>query len=118
MPRQARVRIGDSAQRAALGSAKPWIAGADLRPLVRREPRLHGARARADRTPAAGKEGRMTDDQADSKPESRGPARRGLGRGLGALLGEARREEPLVRPAREADDESVLPARRTDGLAN
>ena len=35
---------------------------------------------------------------ADDRTDSRMPPKRGLGRGLGALLGEARREEPLVSP--------------------
>jgi ParB family transcriptional regulator, chromosome partitioning protein len=38
-----------------------------------------------------------TDDRIDAKPVARR-----LGRGLGALLGEARREEPLVSPPRQA----------------
>ena len=63
--------------------------------VVQRQPRLHGARARADRPPAQGKDRRMSaDERHDARPE----ARRKLGRGLSALLGEARREEPLVAP--------------------
>ena len=54
--------------------------------------------------------------------DSRHPPKRGLGRGLGALLGEARREEPLVNPERAAaaaaPGEAGPPARRSDGLAN
>jgi ParB family chromosome partitioning protein len=42
-----------------------------------------------------------TDDRTDARASGAVPARR-LGRGLGALLGEARREEPLVSPMREA----------------
>ena len=38
-----------------------------------------------------------TDERHDSRPE----ARRKLGRGLSALLGEARREEPLIAPGRD-----------------
>jgi ParB family chromosome partitioning protein len=63
------------------------------------------------------------DDPAD-KPNSRVPTapRRALGRGLGALLGEARREEPLVMPPREpaAQPESPNAARApsADGLAS
>ena len=53
---------------------------------------------------------------------TRPEARRKLGRGLSALLGEARREEPLVAPARgeSSASESVAlrPARASDGLAN
>lgn len=47
------------------------------------------------------------------------PPRRKLGKGLGALLGESRREEPLVAPAQSAANEagSELPRPR-DGLAN
>ena len=63
-----------------------------------------------------------TDGPADSKADSRHPPKRGLGRGLGALLGEARREEPLVNPERAAaaaaPGEAGPPARRSDGLAN
>jgi ParB family chromosome partitioning protein len=44
---------------------------------------------------------------------ARGAPRRKLGKGLGALLGEARREEPLVRHAREEGD--VAPAARPSG---
>ena len=63
-----------------------------------------------------------TDDRADSRI----PTKRGLGRGLGALLGEARREEPLVAPpAREqdtgaeaTDSASLATARRGDGVAS
>ena len=58
----------------------------------------------------------------DEAPDSRHPPKRGLGRGLGALLGEARREEPLVNPERAAaaaaPGEAGPPARRSDGLAN
>ena len=56
------------------------------------------------------------DERHDAKPE----ARRKLGRGLSALLGEVRREEPLVAPGREADAESpaLRPVRSGDGLAN
>jgi len=51
--------------------------------------------------------------------EDRHPPKRGLGRGLGALLGEARREEPLVTPAMvDAPGESPPPPPRSDGLAN
>jgi ParB family chromosome partitioning protein len=47
--------------------------------------------------------------------------RRKLGKGLGALLGEARREEPLVRHARESGEEpaaGVAPRAGTAGLAS
>ena len=51
--------------------------------------------------------------------DDRHPPKRGLGRGLGALLGEARREEPLVTPAMvDTHDEAVAPARRSEGLAS
>jgi ParB family chromosome partitioning protein len=60
-----------------------------------------------------------TDDRTDTHAAQR----RRLGRGLGALLGEARREEPLVTPAAgenggAAEGADAAPARRTDGLAN
>ena len=57
---------------------------------------------------------------ADERHETRPEARRKLGRGLSALLGEVRREEPLVAPGREADAESpaLRPVRSGDGLAN
>jgi ParB family chromosome partitioning protein len=50
------------------------------------------------------------------------PAKRKLGRGLGALMGEARREEPLVTQGRSGDT-AAAPARAAefsprDGLAN
>ena len=51
--------------------------------------------------------------------DDRHPPKRGLGRGLGALLGEARREEPLVTPAMAgAHGDAVTPARPTEGLAS
>jgi ParB family transcriptional regulator, chromosome partitioning protein len=58
---------------------------------------------------------------AEDRTDSRAPARRKLGRGLGALLGEARREEPLITHGRElSEDEAAAfaPPRRGDGLAN
>lgn len=57
---------------------------------------------------------------AQGDTDSRGAPRRKLGKGLGALLGEARREEPLVRQVPDAgiDEVASLPIRRTDGLAN
>jgi ParB family chromosome partitioning protein len=57
---------------------------------------------------------------ADDKADSRAVARRKLGRGLGALLGEARREEPLVTHGIEPriGEIASAPAQRTDGLAN
>jgi ParB family chromosome partitioning protein len=65
----------------------------------------------------------MTDDPTDSRAESRHPPKRGLGRGLGALLGEVRREEPLVtlprEPVTDAADAAAPPlARGTDGLVS
>ncbi|MBN9505226.1 MAG: ParB/RepB/Spo0J family partition protein [Altererythrobacter sp.] len=50
-------------------------------------------------------------------------SRRRLGRGLGALLGEARREEPLVASGQSASEaegagDAPVAARRTDGLAS
>ena len=41
------------------------------------------------------------DERHDERHEARPEARRKLGRGLSALLGEARREEPLVASGRE-----------------
>ena len=57
---------------------------------------------------------------SEERIDSQAAQRRRLGRGLGALLGEARREEPLVAPGREEGGEAGAPqiARRTDGLAN
>jgi ParB family chromosome partitioning protein len=57
---------------------------------------------------------------SDERTDSHAAQRRRLGRGLGALLGEARREEPLVAAAPEESGEAGSPpmARRTDGLAN
>src|SRR6478609_3665853 len=82
-----------------------------------RQSGIHGAGARTDPPDAAGKESRMStlDDAA-----ARGAPRRKLGKGLGALLGEARREEPLVRPVEDAGSSEpvTLPPRRSDGLAN
>ncbi|MCB2066995.1 MAG: ParB/RepB/Spo0J family partition protein [Erythrobacter sp.] len=58
----------------------------------------------------------MSDNDNHAETAAR-PARRALGRGLGALLGEVKREEPLVtaRPA-EAAPAQATPA-RADGLA-
>ena len=52
---------------------------------------------------------------------ARGAPRRKLGKGLGALLGEARREEPLVRQAgevRAVQADGLPPTRSADGLAS
>src|SRR5690606_30851495 len=87
----------------------------------RRQPGLHGPGARADRPTAEGKGGCMS---ADDRSESRIPPKRGLGRGLGALLGEARREEPLVSADSESSggdhggSEAKGPVRRGEGLAS
>lgn len=58
----------------------------------------------------------------DNSPEAtaRPAPRRALGRGLGALLGETRREEPLVVPAGDAAGaEAAIPApARAEGLAS
>ncbi len=56
-----------------------------------------------------------TEDRTDSRVPAPAPARRKLGKGLGALLGEARREEPLVARAR---DDGATPPAPADGLAN
>jgi ParB family chromosome partitioning protein len=58
---------------------------------------------------------------AQEDTAARGAPRRKLGKGLGALLGEARREEPLVRPAREAnagDMPTSSPFPAGEGLAS
>ena len=52
---------------------------------------------------------------------ARGAPRRKLGKGLGALLGEARREEPLVRPMHEHNELAPAPSAApppSEGLAN
>src|SRR5690606_29323633 len=99
-----------------VGSAQPWIAGARLRSFMRRQPRLYGAGAGADQPIAPGKESRMSSEE---RTEVQGAQRRRLGRGLGALLGEARREEPLVTSAQaEADGDAPVTAHKGDGLAS
>src|SRR6187431_833075 len=57
-----------------------------------------------------------TDERHDAKPA----VRRKLGRGLGALLGEARREEPLIAQAREfaSANEPAASHHPLEGLAN
>nr|WP_166177729.1 ParB/RepB/Spo0J family partition protein [Altererythrobacter segetis] len=58
---------------------------------------------------------------AQEDTTARGAPRRKLGKGLGALLGEARREEPLVRPGREPspdDSTGLAPAPTGEGLAS
>jgi ParB family chromosome partitioning protein len=57
---------------------------------------------------------------ADERHDTRPEARRKLGRGLSALLGEARREEPLIAAGQEptADSPVLPPVRSGDGLAN
>src|SRR5690606_5523873 len=65
---------------------------------------LYGARARADRALARTEEGRVSDDEEPKISALGKPAApRRLGRGLGALLGETRREEPLVVQSRAAE---------------
>lgn len=59
----------------------------------------------------------------DNNEQAERPAanRRKLGKGLGALLGEARREEPLVAPRTDTEAEEGqqgVSAARADGLAN
>jgi ParB family chromosome partitioning protein len=57
---------------------------------------------------------------ADERQETRPEARRKLGKGLSALLGEARREEPLIAPARDASGREAPPPssqHARDGLA-
>ncbi len=60
---------------------------------------------------------------ADDRTDSRNLPKRGLGRGLSALMGEMRREEPLITPLRDAGAEAggspaTEGARSTDGLAS
>ena len=60
---------------------------------------------------------------ADDRTDSHAAQRRRLGRGLGALLGEARREEPLVglpvsEPTAEQLADGAAPVRLRDGLAS
>jgi ParB family chromosome partitioning protein len=57
---------------------------------------------------------------AQEDTAARGAPRRKLGKGLGALLGEARREEPLVRPTREASESGPVatPAATGEGLVS
>jgi ParB family chromosome partitioning protein len=55
---------------------------------------------------------------AQDDTAARGAPRRKLGKGLGALLGEARREEPLVTPQAMASVEDIAPPSRTAGLAS
>lgn len=46
---------------------------------------------------------------AEDRTDSRAAPKRGLGRGLSALMGEMRREEPLVSPVREAAQGTETP---------
>jgi ParB family chromosome partitioning protein len=56
---------------------------------------------------------------SEERTEVQGAQRRRLGRGLGALLGEARREEPLVTSAQsDADGDAPVIAHKSDGLAS
>ena len=59
---------------------------------------------------------------SEERTDIQGTQRRRLGRGLGALLGEARREEPLVTSERStgagADADAPVAARKSDGLAS
>ena len=58
--------------------------------------------------------------QEDTAARGGSQPRRKLGKGLGALLGEARREEPLVTHANDQEAGEAAPAvrQRTDGLAS
>jgi ParB family transcriptional regulator, chromosome partitioning protein len=58
--------------------------------------------------------------QEDTATQGAHPPRRKLGKGLGALLGEARREEPLVRPSRDSGlaTGSGPAADATEGMAS
>jgi len=60
---------------------------------------------------------------ADDRTDSRNLPKRGLGRGLSALMGEMRREEPLIAPTRESGTEPEAgprpqDVRTPDGLAS
>src|SRR5690606_1401341 len=67
---------------------------------------------------AARKESRMSpDEKTAAAPDARLAQRRKLGRGLGALLGEARREEPLVARGADAGDGAGEPS-RAEGLVS
>jgi ParB family chromosome partitioning protein len=58
---------------------------------------------------------------ADERQDTRPATRRKLGRGLGALLGEARREEPLIASSRDSapgGPEAIPSARPAAGLVN
>ena len=58
--------------------------------------------------------------QEDTAARGGSQPRRKLGKGLGALLGEARREEPLVTHANDQEAGEAAPAvrQRTNGLAS
>src|SRR5687768_5235822 len=58
------------------------------------------------------------DERQDERHDSRPEARRKLGRGLSALLGEARREEPLIASAGGESPARPLLAPTRDGLAS
>jgi ParB family chromosome partitioning protein len=59
---------------------------------------------------------------SEERTDVQAAGRRRLGRGLGALLGEARREEPLVTSEKDgtgaADGDALVTARKGDGLAS
>src|SRR5690606_26555464 len=75
----------------------------------------HGTGTRTDRPPSQRKGRRMSSDEAAT--HARPSAKRGLGRGLGALLGEVRREEPLVTTGSDHTHDAVV-SPRPAGLAN
>jgi ParB family chromosome partitioning protein len=58
------------------------------------------------------------DERHDERHEARPEARRKLGRGLSALLGEARREEPLIAASQPNEAPPPRLVRADDGLAN
>jgi ParB family chromosome partitioning protein len=59
---------------------------------------------------------------SEERTDVQAAGRRRLGRGLGALLGEARREEPLVTSEKDgtgaAEGDALVTARKGDGLAS
>ncbi len=58
------------------------------------------------------------DERHDERQDARPEARRKLGRGLSALLGEARREEPLIAAPLDGAAPLPPPAHAGDGLAS
>ncbi|MCV0383256.1 MAG: ParB/RepB/Spo0J family partition protein [Erythrobacter sp.] len=80
-----------------------------------RQSGLYRPCARADRPPAAGKESRVT-DKSEQEAAAKSPSRRKLGRGLGALMGDVRREEPVIRLNPNLSEDGTLPDRPRGGV--